>query len=306
MFDDEEEIGFVICASCGTRIKANRERCLRCEAPLVAWQKPELLPSWLQRWGGGTLVFGIVAVVVLLFVVATFVESQSRTTDVARPGSAANVPRGTEPLTSSGAAAASAPISTLEPVASLDAPSRGSVDLMRADFTTLRMRYEEALEKKPADAELLNNLGLTLERLGQVDAAMARFASAAQIDPRNWSYRFNLAHAASQGHDWDRAIAEYRVAAGLLPTDFATRYNLAMALHRKGDELAAIPELQKGIEMAPGVASFHLALGVSLEKIGRLDEAGRAYRTYLEMAPSAPDADRVRAHVRSMSVRPPS
>jgi Flp pilus assembly protein TadD len=306
MFGDEEEIGFVICASCGTRIKANRERCLRCEAPLVAWEKPELLPSWVQRLGGGTLVFGIVAVVVLLFVVATFVDWQSRTTDVTPRVSAANVHRAVGSLTSSGTSVASGPISTLEPVASLDAPGRGSVDLMRADFAALRTRYEEALEKKPADAELLNNLGLTLERLGQVDAAMGRFASAAQVDPRNWSYHFNLAHAASQGQDWDRAIAEYRLAAGLLPTDFATRYNLAMALHRKGDELGAIPELQKGIEMAPSVASFHLALGVTLEKVGRLDEAGRAYRTYLEMAPSAPDADRVRAHLGSTSVRPPS
>jgi Flp pilus assembly protein TadD len=93
------------------------------------------------------------------------------------------------------------------------------------------------------------------------------------------------------------------VAAGSLPTDFATRYNLAMALHRKDDELGAISELQKGIEMAPSVSSFHLALGVSLEKIGRLDEAGRAYQRYLDLAPSAPDADRVRTHLRSVSGR---
>src|SRR5882672_10301668 len=109
MFDDEEEIGFVICASCGARIKANRERCLRCEAPLVAWRKPELLPSWLQRLGGGTLVFGLVAVIVLLVAVVMLVDSRSRTTDdAARPVSAATVPR----APSGAPAAASAPITT--------------------------------------------------------------------------------------------------------------------------------------------------------------------------------------------------
>src|SRR5215475_6144723 len=72
---DREEFGFVICASCGARIKANRERCLRCEAPLVAWQNPELLPSWLQRWGGGTLVFGTLAAVILLLVGVMYLES---------------------------------------------------------------------------------------------------------------------------------------------------------------------------------------------------------------------------------------
>jgi tetratricopeptide (TPR) repeat protein len=302
MFDDEEEIGFVICAACGARIKANRERCLRCEAPLVAWRKPELLPSWAQRLGGGTLVFGVVAVIVLIFAVVMVVDSRSRTTDdLARPVSGA-----TARLTPSGTSAASAPISTLESVASLDAPRRGGVDLARADFTALRTGFEEALAKKPGDAELLNNLGLTLERVGQVDAAIARFASAVQVDPQNWSYHFNLAHAASQGQDWDRAIAEYRIAAGLQPNDFATRYNLGMALHRKGDEAGAISELQKGIEASPSIPAFHLALGVSLEKVGRLDDAGRAYQTYLDMAPAAPDADRVRSHLRSMPGRPRS
>jgi Flp pilus assembly protein TadD len=301
MFDDEEEIGFVICAACGARIKANRERCLRCEAPLVAWRKPELLPSWAQRLGGGTLVFGVLAVIVLIFAVVMVVDSRSRTTDdLARPVSAA-----TARLTPSGTSAGST-ITTLEPAASLDAPRRGGVDLDRADFTALRTRYEEALAKKPGDAELLNNLGLTLERVGQVDAAMARFESAVQVDPQNWSYHFNLAHAASQGQDWDRAIAEYRIAAGLQPTEFATRYNLAMALHRKGDEAGAISELQKGVEASPSIPAFRLALGVSLEKVGRLEDAARAYQTYLDMAPAAPDADRVRSHLRSMPGRPRS
>jgi Flp pilus assembly protein TadD len=301
MFDDEEEIGFVICASCGARIKANRERCLRCEAPLVAWRKPELLPSWLQRLGGGTLIFGLVAVVVLLFLVVMFVDSRSRTDDAARSISAATVSRA-----HSGTPAASAPITTLEAPASLDNPRRGTVDLARADFSALRTRFEEALAKKPADPELLNNLGLTLERLGQVDAAIARFESAVQVDPQNWSYHFNLGHAASQAQKWDRSIAEYRLAAGLQPTDFATRYNLAMALHRRGDEPGAIAELQNGSETAPSIPAFHLALGVSLEKVGRLDEAGRAYQTYLDMAPSAPDADRIRSHLQSMPGRPRS
>jgi hypothetical protein len=97
----------------------------------------------------------------------------------------------------------------------------------------------------------VNNLGLTLERLGQVDAAMARFGRRASR-PRNWSYHFTGARA-SQGHDWDRAIAGIEWPPGCCAT--STRY-LAMALHRKGDELGAV-RVAKGIEMAPGVASFH-------------------------------------------------
>jgi len=290
---DHEEVGFVICAACGARIKANRERCLRCEELLVAWQKPELLPSWLQRVGGGTLVFGILAVVILLFAVMMSIDSRSR------QANAASVSRPVRP-SSQGANSA------IEPVASLDTARRGTVDLARADASALRARYEEQLSKNPADPEVLNNLGLTLERLGQVDDAIARFESALRTDPLNFAYHFNLAHASSLRRDWDRSVGEYRLASSRLPSDYAARYNLGMALYLKGDAASAIPELQKGIETAPGVPAFHLALGACYEKLARMSEALHEYQTYLAMAPSAPDADRVRSHMQSMPGAPRS
>ena len=66
------------------------------------------------------------------------------------------------------------------------------------------------------------------------------------------------------------------------------------------DRAGAIPELQKGIEMAPSVPTFHLELGVCLEKLRRLADAGREYQTYLDMAPAAPDVEKVRSHLQSL------
>jgi len=290
MFDEEEDIGFVICASCGARIKANRERCLRCEAPLVAWKQPELLPPWLQRWGGGTLIFGIVGVVAIAFAVLMYLDSQKRTENTAR--AAANPSRSAAtPSPSAG------PASALEAPVFLDTAGRGGSDIGRGDPPSARASYEQALEKQPDDPELLNGMGLTLERLGEVEGAIARFDRATQVDGGKWAYHFNLAHAASVREQWDRAISEYRRAASLLPTDFATQYNLAMSMYRKGDVALAIPEFLKGIELAPSVPTFHLALAVSLEKSGRTPEAAREYQRYLDMAPSAPDVGQVRSHL---------
>jgi Flp pilus assembly protein TadD len=287
---DEEEIGFVICASCGARIKANRERCLRCEAPLVAWKKPELLPPWLQRWGGGTLIFGLAGAIAIAFAVMMYLDVQSKPGDsVTRPGSA--IQR---------AAASSSGDTRVEPVAFLDTAGRGGSEIGRGDPPAARESFEKALEKQPDDPELLNGLGLTLERLGQIDDAIARFNRAAQLSPQKWAYRFNLAHAASLREDWEQSSSEYRRAAGLSPGDFATQYNLAIALHRKGDQTGAIAEFQKGIGMAPGVPTFHLGLAVTLEKAGRNGEAAGEYQKYLDMAPSAPDVARVRSHLQSL------
>jgi Flp pilus assembly protein TadD len=300
MFDDEEEIGFVICASCGARIKANRERCLRCEAPLVAWQKPELLPSWLQRWGGDTLIFGIVAIVVVLVIAVVAFDSRQVSDDVARPVSNAKTSARTAALpVAPDAAALPVAVGAIEPPDFLDV-RRGTADLS-GDIAAARAKYEAAIARTPDSPELLNNLGLALERLGQIDAAIVRFERAAQLDPQGWAYHFNLAHAVSQRRGLERAIAEYRLAAGLAPADYATQYNLGMLLHRKGDEVAAIPEFQKGIELAPTVSALHLALAISFERSGRKAEAQREFEAYVEMAPAAPDAASVKSHLRSLT-----
>jgi len=203
------------------------------------------------------------------------------------------------------AAAPTAPVAVpaarIDPVEFLEADRRGTLDFTNSDFASARTKFEEALKNNPGDPETVNNLGLTLERLGQVDAAIERFALAVRLDPKSWAYHFNLAHAASARQDWDRAIAEYRTARDIFPTDYATQYNLALTLHRKGDEVSAIPEFEKAIALAPGEATFHLSLGASLEKAGRVGDAKREYQQYLDMAPGAADADQVRAHLQGLT-----
>jgi Flp pilus assembly protein TadD len=62
-----------------------------------------------------------------------------------------------------------------------------------------------------------------------------------------------------------------------------------------------VPEFERAIALAPGEASFHLSLGISLEQIGRVADAGREYRTYLQMDPGAPEAGPLKAHLEAMA-----
>src|SRR6185312_6978344 len=292
------------CSKCGARIKADREWCLRCHAPLVAYRKPELpLPPLLKRLGGGTLIFGTVASLAIIVVAITLYDSNTSVDDRARPAPAsapvAGAPKPAPAQPAAGATAAAAPL--VSPVAFLDAERRGTADFGNSDFATAKAKFEEALKGKPDDPEILNNIGLTLERMGQYDDAIERFAQAARINPKSWAYHFNLAHASTAKQDWDRAIAEYRAARDIFPDDYATQFNLAMTLHRKGDELAAVPEFQKAIQLAPSEASFHLPLAASFEKLGRKDDAKREYQQYLDMAPGAADAEAVRAHMQGLT-----
>jgi Flp pilus assembly protein TadD len=287
--------GYVVCAQCGARIRADREWCLRCEAPLVPARSSELrLPGWLRARGGGTLIFGAVGVLALLLVGYMIWDRSTSSDGHAGAASSSSAAAGS-PSTGS-----AAPTVTLWSATSLDARKKGGADPSGAELATARARDEATLATRPDDAETLNNLGLTLERIGQIDDAIARFSRAAQIGPRNWAYHFNLAHALAQRQSWDRAISEYRIAAGLYPTDAATQCNLATALQKKGDNAAAIPLFERAVQLAPAEPACHLALATSLEKEGRDADARREYQQYLELAPSAPDADAVKSHLSSL------
>jgi len=187
---------------------------------------------------------------------------------------------------------------------SLDIKRSGRAEPTSEELAAARTRDEQALLKTPDDAETLNNLGLTLERLGLIDEAVERFSRAARIGTQNWAYHFNLAHALSAKQSWDRAINEYRIAASLFPTDATTQCNLATALQTKGDDAAAIPAFEKAIQLAPTEPTCHRSMALSLEQIGRPADARREYQLYLELSPSAPDADTVKSHLQSLGSGP--
>ena len=284
-----------MCAKCGARIRADREWCLRCEAPLVPARSSELrLPGWLRARGGGTLIFGAVGMLAVLLVGYTIWDRSASSNSDAGPRPAA------APSAGGSSTGAAAPSVTLWSATSLDAKKKGGAEPTGAELAAARAGDEATLKTNPDDPEALNNLGLTLERIGQIDDAIARFSRAAQIGPRNWAYHFNLAHALAQRQSWDRAIGEYRIAASLYPTDATTQCNLATALQKKGDDAAAIPVFEKAVQLAPAEPSCHLALATSLEKDGRDADARREYQQYLDLAPSAPDADTVKSHLASL------
>lgn len=294
---DHDEIGSVICAACGARIRADRERCLRCEEPLVAWKKPEMpLPSWIKALGGGTLIFGVVGALVVITVVVLALNPTIRVGESV-VSSKSNV--SVKSAAPGGATAVSG--SRIDPLGFVDARQRGDISAADKDLASVRVGLERLLASKPGDAETLNKLGLTLERMGQVEAAVHRYEEAVRVDEKAWAYHFNLAHAASLQQDWKRAVDEYGAARDLAPTDYATQYNLAVALHRMGNDIAAIPEFEKAIMMAPGVPEFRLSLALSLDIVGRVKDAQQQYQKYLTMMPNAPDREAVRTRLSSIS-----
>jgi Flp pilus assembly protein TadD len=314
--------GFVVCASCGTQIKAGRAYCLRCGEALPVEGTPVKVSVWESLELSQSKVLALlagVAVVVLTLVVVIWKTQPMPVEEVAAPVNEPGNPVPVAPAPVEETAAAAEPPPSVAPVAAepagearvttFEAIRRGAAAYKSGNFDAARSAYELALARNPDDAEVLNNLGQTLVRLNRVTEAIPRFERAVVLSPNKASFHFNLAQGAGLLGQWDRAIAEYRAAVRLSPNEHPARYNLASALQKKGDDEAAILEFQRAIELAPEEASFHLALGRSLEQVGRVAEATREYEIYLERAPSAPEAEVLRAHLKTLAVarkRPPA
>jgi tetratricopeptide (TPR) repeat protein len=189
-------------------------------------------------------------------------------------------------------------------VAFLDERRAGGIAYSGGNYEEAIAVYRAALARNPDDAETLSNLGQVLVRLSRVEEAIPLFQRAVQLIPNRWAYHFNLARAQGLLGHWKEAVAEYEVAHGLFPNDYVTEFNLGLAHHKQGDEAAAV-EACRAIALEPNDASFHLALGISLEKLPQPSEAAAAYSKYLELSPEAPDAEKVLARIAQLGARPP-
>ena len=295
--------GFVVCPACGTRIKAGRQHCLRCFELLPDPDVPVRPPIWesLGLSQGKLMIFGVGASLLVLALVAVIWSTWPEPIDdVVQPVAVRT-----------SAPAAPAPVAAASPNQTAGAPAADPLTLAdakppelsaaaRADLEARRAEYEQAVEKTPDDPAALNNLGQVLARLGQTAEALARFERAVALAPTRPVYHLNLARAATDLGRRSRAVESYREAARLLPKDAATRYTLGVALQKNNDNEAALPELEQAIALAPDDPKPHLAYGVSLEQLQRIPDAIREYTRFVEMQPTAPEADGIKAHIRTL------
>jgi hypothetical protein len=117
-----------------------------------------------------------------------------------------------------------------------------------------------------AAAELLEHAGIALRR-GELDAATESARAAVEADP----------------HSADAHVV------------------LARALILRGQRDDGAAELKRALQLDAGLAAVHLELGFCAASRGDFAEAEASWDRYLRMSPDAPDAERVRAAMETVS-----
>ena len=143
----------------------------------------------------------------------------------------------------------------------------------------------------PGNAEPYLDLGTLLVENGQPGDALAYLQQAAGIAPGDWRVHRGLGKAYLQLNRLPEARAELRKAVSLAPENAPLHFLLAQALRKSGmeDQARAETERYNALTGAHSSPDSPLAEARSLLQSGKLDEAERVTRRYLEIHRSSAD-----------------
>ena len=172
----------------------------------------------------------------------------------------------------------------------------------------------QAIRKNANYAPIHNTAGLIQNELGQVNGAVAAFATAAKLDPKFFEAQMNYAAVNLGFRGFDQAQTAYKKALEMRPNDYDAHLGLALAIRgpitgaeANYDQLvaAAQAELDAAKKIDPNrpdayynegilTQEFKAKAGGPKEKtIASLKEAKAIFQTFLEKASGKPEYDGV-------------
>jgi len=146
--------------------------------------------------------------------------------------------------------------------------------------------YQKFLEKASKDAGAWNLLGLALLCDGKIEQSMTAFNRALAISPTYTDVHNNLGVAYMELKNYTEARKEFMKA--LEDTSYPVAgpyFNLAKASYMQGNYEESRALSKKVLETNSTAVGPLMLYALSLEKVGRLNEAEETYRSLLKVAP---------------------
>jgi arylsulfatase A-like enzyme/Flp pilus assembly protein TadD len=141
--------------------------------------------------------------------------------------------------------------------------------------------FDRVLKNNPRHFDALLGSAWMFDLMGQKENALAYYQKALAIEPENKFARKNYALSLATSGNVNQAIEIYRGLTRDFPDDYEIYQDLGIAYGRVGEINQAIENLEMAIGLHPTpVAYFNLA--VAKKKLGRIEEAVRYIRLYLE------------------------
>ena len=150
-------------------------------------------------------------------------------------------------------------------------------------------QMNEAARLNPDDAEIHNDRGTALQKMGHVDEAVNEYRESIRRMPNFARPHNNLGNALLALNRPEEALAASREALRLLPDFLDAHYNVGLALLTLGRPGAA-DEFNAALKLQPDFPEAHYYLGVLLRMQGRRDDALVQFADAVRLRPGLADA----------------
>ena len=154
----------------------------------------------------------------------------------------------------------------------------GAIAQQRGDDAAAVAWFERAIARVPDFAAAVNDLGVSLHRLGRYKEGLAALDRAVALDPRNlMAHRNRGLVLAGLGQDAE-AVRGFREALALAPDSAELWTDLGVTCLKLEDFAEAEAAFRSVLELDPASIDAHFYLAEALDRSNRLEEADRECR----------------------------
>ena len=167
-----------------------------------------------------------------------------------------------------------------------------SLLMSKSKLDEAKKYYDRAIQLDPSSVEVRSGYAYLLERLGRPDEARAEYENAIRFTPKKSAARLFYTYGAflDKRGELDAAIAQYQRALEVDPNLADAHSELATAFFTKGDSQKAEAHYLEAARLDPKRADVHSNLGSLLLREGKTSQAIIQYEEALRIDPTLTEA----------------
>jgi len=148
--------------------------------------------------------------------------------------------------------------------------------IYRLENAPTRDRWEQILRIRSNDARAYYNLGIVLERAGEIEGAVTHYEQAIRIKPDFAMAHNGLAGALQRAGRVMDAIEQYRQVLRIEPDNAQAYIDLGLALAQMGQGQDAIAQYQQALQLEPDNQNAWIDWGIALQDRARTKRGSEA------------------------------
>ncbi len=166
-----------------------------------------------------------------------------------------------------------------------DLLKRGCDSLARKEYGNAEIFLKEALAVNPEDGRANHLTGLVLALEMKPQQALPFLKKAAETEPSNIQFRYNLATTLYQVGQYQQAASHFEQLLAVEPNHIGALVNLGAVYNILGYPCAAEKLLRRAIRVDSDQVMLYINLGNALEDQGRVEEAVKTYEKAIALDP---------------------